>query len=183
MGLVLTSVLFLERKAMLRVPTWLVVLTGLLFNISAALVTHFLIDEKTNQLNSLSMQMKNNEKEISLLWVQIEGIERKRETLYLLTNQGKLDEVIEEQFSRLLAIHLNEKISLKDIKVVDVKIDDYQESIRNEIDDKFFLNLELVELEMYLKGEVSSLRNWSIFLQMIGLSLILARDLSRKRLS
>ena len=73
------------------IPTWLIVLIGLLFNISAALVTHFLIDGKTNQLNSISMQMKNNDKEISLLWVQIEGIERKRETLYLLRNQGQLD--------------------------------------------------------------------------------------------
>ena len=164
-------------------PTWLVVLTGLLFNISAALVTHFLIDGKTNQLNSLSMQMKNNDKEISLLWIQIEGIERKRETLYLLRNQGPLDEVIALQFSRLLAVHLHEKISLTNIQLVDKKIDAYQASIRNEIDDKFFLNLELVELEMYLQSEVSSLRNWSIFLQMIGLSLILARDLSRKRLT
>jgi hypothetical protein len=168
---------------MLSIPTWLIVLIGLLFNISAALITHFLIDGKTNQLNSLSMQMKNNDKEISLLWVQIEGIERKRETLYLLRNQSQLDEVIASQFSRLLALHLHEKISLTDIQLVDKKIDTYQEGIRNEIDNKFFLNLELVELEMYLQSEVSSLRNWSIFLQMIGLSLILARDLTRKRLA
>lgn len=163
------------------VPTWLVVLTGLLFNISAALITHFLIDGKTNQLNGLSMQMKNNDKEISLLWVQIEGIERKRETLYLLRNQGPLDAVVALQFSRLLALHLHEQISLEDVQLVDTKIDAYQASIRDEIDNKFFLNLELVELEMYLQSEISSLRNWSIFLQMIGLSLILARDLSRKR--
>jgi len=168
---------------MLNIPTWLVVLIGLIFNITAALVTHFLIDGKTNQLNSLVLQMSNNEKEISLLWVQIEGIERKRETLYLLSNQGKLDAVIAKQFSRLLALHLHEKIKLTDIKLVDNKIDAYQNEIRNEIDNKFFLNLELVELQMFLQSEVSSLRNWSIFLQMIGLSLILARDLNRKRLS
>lgn len=180
MGLVFLSVLFLERKAMVRVPTWLVVLIGLLFNILAALVTHFLIDGKTNQLNSLAMQMNNNDKEISLLWVQIEGIERKRETLYLLINQGQLDAVIAQQFSRLLELHLHQEIPLLNIEQVGSKIDAYQEAIRNEIDDKFFLNLELVELQMYLQSEVSSLRNWSIFLQMIGLSLILARDLTRK---
>ncbi|MCP4324280.1 MAG: hypothetical protein GY951_17750 [Psychromonas sp.] len=92
----------------INIPTWSVVLIGLLFNISAALVTHFLIDGKTNQLNSLVMQMSNNEKEVGLLWGQIEGVERKRETLYLLINQGKLDAVIEKQFSRLLAVHLHE---------------------------------------------------------------------------
>jgi len=180
MGLVLISVLFLEIKAMFRVPTWLVVLIGLLFNISAALVTHFLIDGKTNQLNSLSMQMNSNEKEISLLWVQIEGIERKRETLYLLLNQGNLDKIVEQQFSHLLALHLQEKISLSNIQLVDQKIDAYQSEVRNEIDDKFFLNLELVELQVALQSEIATLRNWSIFLQMIGLSLILARDLTRK---
>jgi len=165
---------------MLRVPTWLVVLIGLLFNILAALVTHFLIDGKNNQLNSLSMQMNQNDKEISLLWVQIEGIERKRETLYLLMNQDRLGEVIAKQFSDLLAGHLQQKISLSDIQKVDQQINTYQNDIRDEIDNKFFLNLELVELQSVLQNDVSTLRNWSIFLQMLGLSLILARDLNRK---
>ena len=165
---------------MLRIPTWSVVLIGLLFNILAALITHFLIDEKMNHLNSLSIQMSNNEKEISLLWVQIEGIERKRETLYLLINQGQLNQRVASQFSRLLEVYLHQTISLQDIEVVDNKIDAYQELIRNEIDNKFFLNLELLDLQMYLQSDVARLRNWSIFLQMIGLSLILARDLTRK---
>lgn len=166
---------------MFRVPAWSVVLIGLLFNISAALVTHFLIDGKTNQLNSLSMQMAKNEKEISLFWVQIEGIERKRETLYLLLNQGKLDEVVAQRFSRLLSLHLHQDISMDNVKQLDELIDNHQSDLRDEIDNKFFLNLELVELQIHLQREVSRLRNWSIFLQMIGLSLILARDLSRVR--
>lgn len=165
---------------MLRVSTWLVVLIGLLFNISAALVTHFLIAGKNNQLNSLSMQVSNNEKQIDLLWGQIEGIERKRETFYLLVNQGQLDNIVALQFSRLLALHLQELIPLSSLQLVDKKIDAYQNKVRNEIDNKFFVNLELLELKMYLLSDVSSLRNWSLFLQMIGLSLILARDLARK---
>jgi hypothetical protein len=112
--------------------------------------------------------------------VQIEGIERKRETLYLLVNQGHLNGIITTQFSRLLSYHLHEQLPISDIQLVDKKIDAYQNDIRNEIDNKFFLNLELVELEMFLQSEISSLRNWSIFLQIIGLSLILARDLNRK---
>ena len=70
---------------------------------------------------------------------------------------------------------------LADIQVLDLQVNEYQANIRNEIDNKFFLNLELAELDMVLTAEISRLRNWSIFLQMIGLSLILARDLSRKR--
>lgn len=171
---------------MLRIPAWLVVLIGLFFNISAALVTHFMIDGKMNQLNQLSMQMTANNKEMDLLWLQIEGVERKRETVYLLLNQDLLKPVIAKQFTLLLESHLQQGVQLTDLSGIndlDKQINEYQEKIRNEIDNKFFLNLELAELDMSLTAEVSSLRNWSIFLQMIGLSLILARDLSRKRLT
>ncbi|MCG6201472.1 hypothetical protein [Psychromonas antarctica] len=169
---------------MLRLPTWSIVMIGLLLNISAALVTHFIIDGKNSQLNRLSMQMSNNKKGMDLLWLQIEGVERKREILYLLLNQGELNESIAKSFRRLLESHLHEPIPvsvLLSITAIDIKINDYQDNIREEIDNKFFLNLELTERQMLLNKEISTLRNWSIFLQMIGLSLILARDLSRKR--
>ena len=120
---------------------------------------------------------------MDLLWLQIEGIERKRETLYLLLNQGAISDELATSFGKLLESHLQQKInlsSLRDIEKIDISINNYQDSVREEINHKFFLNLELAELEMELKKEVSSLRNWSIFLQMIGLSLILARDLNRR---
>jgi len=169
---------------MLRLQTWLIVLIGLLFNISSALVTHFMIDGKNTQLNSLSVQMNNNNKEIDLLWLQIEGIERKREMLYLLLNQDELNVSVGKQFRLLLESYFHQKIpdlDLLNINAVDLKINDYQNNIREQIDNKFFLNLELAEVKMFLNKEISTLRNWSIFLQMIGLSLILARDLNRKR--
>jgi hypothetical protein len=168
---------------MFGLPTWLIVLIGLAFNISSALVTHFVIEGKVEHLNSLAMETSSNNKEMDLLWLQIEGIERKRETLYLLLNQGSLQDNIAISFSKLLESHLQQEISLsqlQDIHELDISINDYQDGVREEINHKFFLNLELRELEMELKSEISGLRNWSIFLQMIGLSLILARDLNRK---
>ncbi|MFT7052792.1 MAG: hypothetical protein ACJAU1_000342, partial [Psychromonas sp.] len=108
----------------------------------------------------------------------------KREALYLLLNQGSLKDNIAQQFSILLTTYLHQEISvtaLQNISELDFKINDYQDDLREKIDNKYFLNLELVELEMVLKQQISRLRNWSIFLQMIGLSLILARDLSRKK--
>ncbi|MFT6141493.1 MAG: hypothetical protein ACJAXN_002728 [Psychromonas sp.] len=170
---------------MLGLPTWLVVLTGLLLNISSALVTHFIIEGKDQQLNILSAQATRNNKEIDLFWVQIEGMERKRETLYLLLNQGDLQPNVAQQFSILLETYLHQEISvamLANIEQLDFKINNYQDDLREKINAKYFLNLGLAELEIVLKKQISRLRNWSIFLQMIGLSLILARDLSRKRL-
>ncbi|WP_372882346.1 hypothetical protein [Psychromonas sp.] len=168
---------------MFALPTWLVVLTGLLFNISSALVTHFIIEGKDQQVSILSSEATRNAKEIDLFWTQIEGIERKRETLYLLLNQGGLTDNIRQQFTALLKTHLQQEslpLSLQNINTLDRQINDYQDQLRERIDNKYFLNLELAELEMVLKQQISRLRNWSIFLQMIGLSLILARDLSRK---
>lgn len=168
---------------MFRLPTWVIVLIGFLFNISAALVTHFVIDDKTSQLNSLSMQTMANKKEMDLFWLQIEGIERKREILYLLHNQGELRPEIAKQLSRLLEYHLHQKVALPtllNMSELDIQINDHQNKLRSEIDNKFFLNLALAELEMLLRKEISTLRNWSIFLKMIGLSLISARDLSRR---
>ena len=168
---------------MLALPTWLVVLIGLVFNISSALITHFIIEGKDQQLSILSTQTARNNKEIDLFWIQIEGMERKREALYLLLNQEILKDNVAQQFSILLKMHLHQEISvtaLQNISQLDLKINDYQDDLREKIDNKYFLNLELVELEMRLKQQISRLRNWSIFLQMIGLSLILARDLSRR---
>ncbi|MDX2345790.1 MAG: hypothetical protein QNK11_02805 [Legionella sp.] len=168
---------------MLGLPTWLIVSIGLVFNISSALVTHFIIEGKDEQVNLLAMQENSNNKEMDLLWLQIEGIERKRETLYLLLNQGDINQQLAASFSKLLESHLQQEVShsfLQNIEKVDSSINNYQDSIREKINHKFFLNLELSELEMELKKEISSLRNWSIFLQMIGLSLILARDLNRR---
>lgn len=163
-----------------KISIWLIVLIGLLFNISAALITHFIIEDKGNKINMLSKKVNDNKKESSLAWEQIEGIERKRETVYLLYNQGEINTVVAERFSDLLASHLQEKIQLSNLSLIDAKIDHYQEKFRNEIDDNFFLNLQLNKLKMDLQNEISTLRNWSIFLQIIGLSLILARDLRRK---
>lgn len=168
---------------MWRLPTWIIVLIGLLFNISAALITHFTIDSKTNQLNVSAMQIMANHKEMDLFWLQIEGVERKREALYLLHNQGPLSENIARSFSRLMAAYLTQELSpneLNNLEAMDLLINEYQDQIREKIDNKFFLNLGLAELEVQLRQQISTLRNWSIFLQMIGLSLILARDLSRK---
>jgi hypothetical protein len=165
---------------MTNIPTWIVVLIGLLFSILSVLISHFYIDEKVETLNHLSMDIKDNENQISLFWRQIAEIERKRETYYLLINQGELNKTIEKQISHLLTLHLHQAIDLTDIQSVDRKIDDYQSTISNLIDEKFIENLGLEERASKLESEISSLRNWSIFLQMIGLTLILARDLSRK---
>jgi len=169
---------------MKNIPTWTVVMIGLVFNISSALVTHFFIEEKNEKLTQLNMEISKNNNQIELLWSQMEGIEQKRDTLLLLTQQGEISPKITTVLSSIFAAHLQQQLTIKELNNVELmnhKIDQYQQLIRDQIDFRFLTNLDYTELENKYKKSISSLRNWSIFLQMIGLSLILARDLSRKR--
>lgn len=169
---------------MKNIPTWTIVMIGLVFNISSALVTHFFIEEKSETLTLLNMDIAKNNNEIELLWSQMEGIEQKRDTLLLLIQQGEINPGIGVVLSSIFSAHLQQKLTVKDINNIELinnKINQYQQLIRDQIDLRFLTNLDYTELENKHKKSISSLRNWSIFLQMIGLSLILARDLSRGR--
>lgn len=168
---------------MRSIPTWAVVMTGLIFNISSALVTHFFIEKKNDELSELSLKSSNNSNEIELFWAQIEAVEQKRDTLLLLAQQGSIDKDIAPIFSSILSAHLHQQFTyeeLNDFELINEKINIYQQGVREQIDQRFLNNLDYMEIESEYRKSISSLRNWSIFLQLIGLSLILARDLSRR---
>ena len=119
-----------------------------------------------------------------MLWAQIEGVEQKRDTLLLLTQRGEINPRIVTVLSSVFAAYLQQKLTIKELNNIELmmaKINQYQQRIRDQIDLRFVTNLDYIERENKYKKSVSSLRNWSIFLQLIGLSLILARDLSRQR--
>lgn len=169
---------------MKNIPTWTIVMIGLVFNISSALVTHLFIEEKNEKLTLLNMEISKNNNEIKLLWAQIEGVEQKRDTLLLLTQRGEINPRIVTVLSSVFAAYLQQKLTIKELNNIELmmaKINQYQQRIRDQIDLRFVTNLDYIERENKYKKSVSSLRNWSIFLQLIGLSLILARDLSRQR--
>lgn len=173
----------LKRGTMKTIPTWLIVSIGLLFNVSAALLTHFYIESENQQLAELDMQMLNNRNEMNLLWTQIEAVEQKRDTLLLMHQQGGVSKEMAEVVSQLIYAHLQQKltfIELNDVQLINRKINQYQQNIRDQIDHLYLANLELTELGSEYNQSISGWRNLSIFLQLIGLSLILARDLGAK---
>lgn len=165
------------------IPTWLIVSIGLLFNVSAALLTHFYIESENQRLAGLDMQVLNNRNEMALLWAQIEAVEQKRDTLLLMNQQGDISVHMAEVLSQLMYAHLQQRLSLTELtnlSLVNNKINSYQENIREQIDQLYLSNLELTETANHYKQSISTWRNLSIFLQLIGLSLILARDLGAK---
>ncbi|UTM56096.1 hypothetical protein L4174_009560 [Photobacterium sp. CCB-ST2H9] len=171
------------------IPTWLVVAIGLLLNIISALMTNFYIDTATMDAGQLLQQQSSNDKLISLTWQQIESIERKREvTLSLLTlsqsSQTQLPEAVQNELLRELhawqAMRF-ETLTLSTLPDIMTAMNREQEQLREKINQLYIENLTLGEQYTGLMSDISGLRNLALFLQIIGLAMVLARDLSRKQ--
>ena len=169
------------------VPTWTLVATGLLLNVISALMTNFFIDGITRQANELIQRQQNNDKLISLTWQQVETVERKREYILQLILSSKLHkQPIAKEISQQVISELNywldekvERLSISEIPSLMVVMNNVQQSQREKINQLYLDNLELVEIHDEKMKSISQLRNLALFLQIIGLSLVLARDLNR----
>ncbi len=170
---------------MVKIPTWILVTIGLLLNILSALMTNSFIDGKNLKVSQLQQRQVQNLRRIELTWQQIESLERKRENLLsLLNSEGKtgLATEISRQIHSDLSIRLTTalpEIKLTVLPAIMRQIDNNQARHRNDIDDIFLTNLTLMEQQDELSSNISKLRNLALFLQILGLALILARDLKR----
>ncbi|PSW20695.1 hypothetical protein C9I98_07570 [Photobacterium sanctipauli] len=170
------------------IPTWTLVAVGLLLNVISALMTNFYIDDATRQANELVQQQQSNEKLITLIWQQVETVERKREhTLELVAlseMQGDvLPKPILEQVIQDLSYWLpnqNVDISVSSISVLMEQLNSVQVEQRDKINQLYLDNLELIAVHAEKMKSISQLRNLALFLQILGLALVLSRDLSRR---
>ncbi|MGF1727133.1 hypothetical protein [Photobacterium nomapromontoriensis] len=175
-----------ESKIRWTVPTWTLVGIGLLLNIISAMMTNFYIDELTRQANSLIQRQQANEKLISLTWQQVETIERKREHILVLLATSEaanttLPEVIELQLQQDVNNWLHQNLTsirLDNLPNVMINIDTAQMALRDKINQLYLDNLDLVTDYGAKMKSISRLRNLALFLQIIGLALVLARDLN-----
>lgn len=169
-----------------QIPTWSVVAIGLLMNIVSALMTNFYIEDEVQAANVLTQQQISNDKLIALTWQQVEAIDRKRE--YLLTLM-----VISEASNHHISSYLSQFV-INDIQswlgesVVEItkpalpeimdKLVNLQSSQRDKINQLYIENLSLIESQSDKSKNISMLKSLALFLQIIGLGLVLARDLS-----
>ncbi|PKF48801.1 hypothetical protein AT251_23515 [Enterovibrio nigricans] len=78
----------------ITVKTWLVVATGLVLNIVAALMTNFVIDDLGENAASVAEQQFNNNQLIQLTWQQVDALERRRETLLIVMALKPVDDPV-----------------------------------------------------------------------------------------
>ncbi len=170
---------------------WVFVLSGILFNILSAIITHYFIGLNNEQINLIEREIQNKQVLIDSLWQSKTEVERKKEFFILLLSdktelsplieshyRDHLDEVVDTQGLQELATPKQQPVGT-DLRLLLDLSSAAQKSIIESINNSYFEALELQERKIPLEGDNSRLFSIAIFLQIIGLALVLARDIRR----
>jgi hypothetical protein len=182
----------MRRSALDRLLSpWVFVLTGIVFNILSAVITHYFIGLNNDAINLIDRDINRQQVLIDSLWQSKVEVERKKEFFILLFAQPKDKPAASESFYR---DYLQELMSTYDLTEFEPRMDRdrgnplgllldisaaAQAAIIESINNTYFETIELREARMPLESDNSRLFSIAIFLQVIGLILVLARDLRR----
>ncbi len=171
---------------------WVFVLTGIIFNILSAVITHYFIGLNNDAINIIDREIQRKEVLIDSLWQSKNEVERKKEFfILLLSGKPEKPDVVETIYRD----YLKEVVGSYGLKEFTTRMDRdtgsnldllldlsraAQKSIIESINNTYFETLELQEAKMPLLRDNSRLFSIAIFLQVIGLILVLARDLRRQ---
>ena len=170
---------------------WVFVLTGILFNILSAVITHYFIGLNNDSINLIDNDIERKQVLIDSLWQSRIEVERKEEFFILLLatptdNPASSAKIYHDYLQELLGNHglqqFQARLDADDGNepglLLDIS-DAAQATIIESINNTYFETLELREARMPLESDNSRLYSIAIFLQVIGLILVLARDLRR----
>ena len=182
----------MRRSALDRLLSpWVFVVTGIVFNILSAVITHYFIGLNNDAINLIDRDINRQQVLIDSLWQSKVEVERKKEFFILLfahaedkTAAG--ESVYRDYLQELMATYElmefgprmdrdrgNQLGLLLDISAA------AQAAVIESINDTYFETIELREARMPLENDNSRLFSIAIFLQVTGLILVLARDLRR----
>lgn len=174
--------------ARVRVTAWHLIIAGVFLNIVSALITNSIIDRNVMAANALERATDANQQRIDQLWQQIQDSERKRDSLIgILTQAELLDRSLtdhtESYLLETLEIYQTEPNTLEGFSLahIDQVFSRYQAGLRQEIDATYLKIIEGRRALAPIESRTSFYRNLAVFLQMLGLILILGKDLSRQR--
>ena len=171
---------------------WVFVLTGIIFNILSAVITHYFIGLNNDDINIIDREIQRKEVLIESLWQSKNEVERKKEFFILLLSSKQDKPDVVETIYRDYLKEVMGSYGLKDFSTrldrdtgsnLDLLLDlsrAAQKSIIESINNTYFETLELQEAKMPLVRDNSRLFSIAIFLQVVGLILVLARDLRRQ---
>ena len=169
-------------------PPWMIVLTGLVLNILAIVVSSLVLEKMVVEQAQYRERQQGNVYSIQLAWNTIETLERKRESMLLhmdisTSSNSSVTPELEEAMRGQLGAWVSGKvpeITVENLSQIMMLINQAQQSQRTRIDDFYLDNLTLSKLLQALEEQMTLYKNIAPFLQILGLALILERDLARR---
>jgi hypothetical protein len=178
---------------------WVLVTVGIVFNIVSALITSQLIDINNGNIQALETRKAALDVSIDSTWQNRQDVERKKEFILLLlqighsADAGAEKKVGDEPFIRshirtylqgLVADYQLDGAEWDGAQPLSAKMvveitDQAKQRLLEDIDDTYFDRILLEKQQLPIKGNNSTLMAIALFLQLIGLILVLARDLKR----
>ena len=170
---------------------WVFVLTGILFNVLAAVITHYFIGLNNDEIMALDREISRKQVLIDAQWQARIEAERKQEFFILLlaTESGvgdRLQQYFDDYLAELAKNHALEQFENRMPKMSADSLErllEIGEAVQREIIDTinnaYFEILELQDAREPLERANARLLSIAIFLQVTGLILVLARDLRR----
>lgn len=169
---------------------WVLVITGIIFNIVSAVITHYFIGINNQQLNELQQKASQYDTLIESQWRTKTEIDRNREFLLILLTQSKqentasIQHYISNQLSTILdrqqiSVGTIDQLSTPDFDTIETISTQAKQKIIATINDIYLEKLEVEIRQMPLKEKNSLLFTISIFLQLTGLILVLSKDIMR----
>ncbi|WP_245798184.1 DNA mismatch repair protein [Vibrio ostreicida] len=144
------------------------------------------LDRLGAQIMTLSEQKNENTYSIQLVWNRIETLERKREVVLLyvsLKGENQVANALQTAFQEQMTLWVGSEVPLitsDNLTRIMAQINQSQQRYRDQIDEYYLKNLSLAEAMMTFNEKIAWYKNIGLFLQVFGLTLILARDLARK---
>ena len=169
---------------------WVLVATGIVLNIVSAVLIHSVVEGNMTRAMTLEERINSVDLRVDSTWQQYLRLERREEFLLMLcltANEGEQLETAVELVKnelRQIADQHDVPLTLEDDEMLEVAnvqqfVDQVQQKLLHTVDDIYLNRLQLQRDHQRLLDANTRWRNIALFLQLMGLILVLARDLAR----
>lgn len=168
---------------------WLLVSIGVVMNVLSALISQTLVERNMRQMDSLMDQSDSVQLRIDTLWNNFRSLERTQQyySLLLLTaNSGEQLEaarqLVHTGLTQVIKQHeLAATVEPSSIDFTELNsiLNAARNNLINRIDDIYLEKITAEKQRRHLHEQNERLRSIALFLQLIGLILVLSRDIVR----
>ena len=175
-----------------RLPSWMLVAIGVLLNVVSALLVYLVVERNMQEIMTYDSKLQTTDKRIDSIWqnyLRLEQQEGLLLTLLLSANPGSQMEqakvYIRSQIAALAEKHdlqpLPDELPDNRSMVAGLReiIGSAQKNTLQDIDETYLEKVRVEEIRRNLYADNERWHTLALFLQLIGLILVLARDLTK----